>query len=131
MNKLNNKTILFSARCLMASLATVGGLEKVVDYDGASAYAAMHGIPLAHTLMPGAIILELGCAALLLTPRYCRIAATILAVWTFVLGILFHQFWLVAGPGRQQMMDSFFHHFVMTGGFIYVSVFGIGETKTA
>jgi putative oxidoreductase len=121
--------LLLAARIGMASLATFGGLQKIVMYSGAVGFATMHGIPFAFYLMPFAIILELGCALLLVTSRYCRIAATILAVWTFVLGIWFHQFWSVPDAEWQMMIDSFFHHFVMTGGFIYVAVFGARASR--
>jgi putative oxidoreductase len=118
------RTLLLIARIGMASLATFGGLQKIVMYSGAVGFASSFGIPAAHLLMPFAILLELGCAVGLLLPRYCRVAAAILAVWTFVLGVWFHRFWAVPHAEWQMMIDSFFHHFVMTGGFIYVAVFG-------
>lgn len=121
--------ILLIARIGMASLATFGGLQKIVMYPGAVAFAGSHGIPFAFYLMPFAILLELGCAALLITSKYCSIAAIILAVWTFVLGIWFHQFWSVPDAEWQMMVDSFFHHFVMTGGFIYVAIFGAHNSQ--
>jgi putative oxidoreductase len=111
----------------MASLAVFGGLQKIVMYGGATAFAASFGIPAPGLLMPLAIGLELGCAAALLTRRLCRPAAAILAVWTLVLGLWFHRFWAVPAADWQMMIDSFFHHFVMTGGFIYVAVFGTGD----
>ena len=74
--------------------------------------------------MPAAIALELGCAAMLLTSRYCRVAALILAVWTFVLNLVFHQFWNVPDNIWQLMVDNFFHSFVMVGGLMYVVVYG-------
>jgi putative oxidoreductase len=121
--------ILLIARIGMASLATFGGLQKIVMYSGAVAFAGSHGIPFAFYLMPFAILLELACAALLVTSKYCRIAATILAIWTFILGIWFHQFWSVSDAEWQMMVDSFFHHFVMTGGFIYVAIFGASNNQ--
>lgn len=118
------RIVLLIARCLMASLAAFGALEKVWDYNGASGFAAAFNIPFAHTLMPLAIVLELTCAVFMVTERYCRIGASILAVWTFVLGVWFHRFWAVPADQWQMMIDSFFHHFVMVGGFIYVAIFG-------
>ena len=120
------RTLLTIARIGMASLATFGGLQKIVMYSGAVGFAASFDIPAPRLLMPLAILLELGCAVGLLLPRYCRIAAAILAVWTFLLGIWFHRFWAVPEDEWQMMIDSFFHHFVMTGGFLYVAVFGAG-----
>ena len=58
--------------------------------------------------------------------RYCRVAALILAIWTFVLTLVFHQFWKVPENIWQLMVDNFFHSFVMVGGLMYVVVFGAG-----
>jgi putative oxidoreductase len=118
---------LLAARLLMASLAVFGGLEKILNYDGAVAFATPFGVPFPRQTMPLAIMLELGCAAMLLWPRHCRLGAAILAVWTFVLGVWFHRFWAVPAAEWQMMIDSFFHHFVMVGGFMYVAVFGDGR----
>jgi putative oxidoreductase len=122
-----NGPFLLTARLLMASLAVFGGLEKIFNYEGAVAFATPFGIPFPRQTMPLAIILELGCAAMLFSPRYCRLGAAILAVWTFVLGVWFHRFWAVPAAEWQMMIDSFFHHFVMVGGFMYVAVFGDGH----
>jgi putative oxidoreductase len=118
---------LLLARLLMASLAVFGGLEKILNYDGAVAFATPFGVPFPRQTMPLAIMLELGCAVMLFLPRFCRVGAAILAVWTFVLGVWFHRFWAVPDADWQMMIDSFFHHFVMVGGFIYVAVFGDGR----
>ncbi len=123
-----NKAFLLSARILMASLAVFGGLEKIFNYDGAVAFATPFGIPFPRQTLPLAIMLEMGCAAMLFSHRYCRLGATILAVWTFVLGVWFHRFWAVSAAEWQMMIDSFFHHFVMVGGFMYVAVFGDGRS---
>jgi putative oxidoreductase len=117
----------------MATLFVFAGLEKIFKYGEVTSFAASYGVPLSSTLMPAAIILELGCAALLLTARYCRAAALILAVWTFVLNLVFHQFWKVPDNIWQLMVDNFFHSFVMVGGLMYVAVFGAdapGQTRS-
>jgi uncharacterized membrane protein YphA (DoxX/SURF4 family) len=111
----------------MATLFIFAGLEKVVKYHEASIFAASYGVPFASALMPLAITLELGCSALLLTSRYCRFAAGVLAIWTFLLNLLFHQFWKVPDSIWQLMVDNFFHSFVMVGGLMYVVVFGAGD----
>ncbi len=123
-----NRFFLLSARILMASLAVFGGLQKIFDYEGAVAFATPFDIPFPRQTMPLAILLELGCAGMLLSSRHCRLGAAILAVWTFVLGVWFHRFWAVPAAEWQMMIDSFFHHFVMVGGFMYVAVFGDGRT---
>jgi putative oxidoreductase len=122
---------LFVARCFMAVLFVFAGLEKIVKYSDVSNFAASYGIPYASTLMPLAILLELGCASLLLTSRYCRYAAGILAIWTFLLNFGFHQFWKVPNNIWQLMVDNFFHSFVMVGGLMYVVIFGAGDRRAA
>ena len=122
-----NGSFLLGARLLMASLAVFGGLEKIFKYEDAVGFATAFGIPFPRQTMPLAIILELGCAVMLFSPRHCRLGAAILAVWTFALGVWFHRFWAVPAAEWQMMIDSFFHHFVMVGGFMYVVVFGDGR----
>jgi putative oxidoreductase len=122
-----NRSFLLSARILMASLAVFGGLEKIFNYEAAVAFASSFGIPFPSQTMPLAILIELGCAGMLFSGRYCRFGAAVLAAWTFVLGVWFHRFWAVPAADWQMMIDSFFHHFVMVGGFLYVAVFGDGR----
>jgi putative oxidoreductase len=119
-----NTALLWVSRALMATLFVFSGFEKIFKYSDVCAFAAAGGVPFARQLMPLAILLELGCAALLLTRRYCRGAALILAVWTFGLNLVFHQFWTSPDAIWQLMVDNFFHSFVMVGGLIYVYVFG-------
>jgi putative oxidoreductase len=126
MSARHTAAVLWLSRALMASLFLFSGIEKVFKYSEVSAFAAAGGVPLAGTLMPAAILLELGCGALLLTRRYCRGAALILALWSFVLNLIFHQFWKVPDAIWQLMVDNFFHSFVMVGGLLYVFVFGAG-----
>jgi putative oxidoreductase len=118
---------LLLARVFMATLFVFAGVEKIFKYGDVTSFAASYGVPFSSTLMPAAIALELGCAAMLLTRRYCRVAALILAIWTFVLNLVFHQFWNVPDNIWQLMVDNFFHSFVMVGGLMYVVVYGAGK----
>ncbi len=122
--KNNEAAVLLLARILMASLPMFGGLEKIFKYQDAIGFATAFGIPFAQYMMPLAIVLEIGGALLLLTNRFCRPAAWTLAVWTLFLGIWFHRFWAVPDAQWQEMVDSFFHHFVMIGGYIYLATLG-------
>lgn len=119
-------SLLWVARLLIVSLFVFSALEKVFDFEGAVQFAAGVGhIPLARTLMPFAIILELGCSALILTNRYCRTGAAILCAWTLILGPWFHRFWDVQDPAQwQNTIDSFFHHLTMAGGLLYLAIVG-------
>lgn len=117
------KTIgLFVARLLMASHYLFSGLESVFKYNDAVAFAASYQIPFARLAVAPATAIDLICGLMLLSPRWCRTGAAILAPWTFFLGIWFHRFWAVSPAEWQMMVDNFFHHFVMTGGLLYLAL---------
>jgi putative oxidoreductase len=116
---------LLGARILIASLFVFAGLEKIFKYQDAVAFAAGGGIPFAAYLLPFSILLELGAVVGLFTRRYCRLSAFVLAIWTFILNFMFHKFWSEPPATWQLIVDSFFHALVMTGGLIYVAVFGV------
>jgi putative oxidoreductase len=113
----------------MASLFFFAGVEKLVKFSDATAFASSFGVPWSSVLMPLAIVFELGCATALLTRRYCQVAALLLAGWTFGLNLVFHQFWKVPDGIWQFMVDNFFHSFVMVGGLLYVVMFGAGDHR--
>jgi putative oxidoreductase len=76
-----------------------------------------------------AALFEIGAGLMLVTGWRAREAAAALAAWIIVLGPLFHQFWNETPQMWQYTIDSFFHHFVMFGGMIYVAVFGPGKWR--
>lgn len=118
---------LLLARLLMASLFVFSGLEKIVIYNDAVQFATAGGVPFARELMPFAILLELGGAAMLLVGWHARWAAAAFAVWVLVLGPSFRRFWAEPPAIWQVVVGGFFHHLVMAGGFIYLAVCGPGE----
>jgi putative oxidoreductase len=118
---------LLAARILMASLFIFSGLEKILIYQDAVQFASGGGVPFAPELMPLAILLELGCGAMLLLGWHARLAAMIFAAWVLVLGPSFHRFWAEPPATWQVVVDGFFHHLVMAGGFICLAVCGPGD----
>jgi putative oxidoreductase len=120
---------LFVARLCLASLFLFSGGEKLTSMDGAIQWAASHGVPFASLAMPLAALFEVAAGLMLVTGWRAREAAAALAVWIIVLGPLFHQFWNVPPQFWQESVDNFFHHLVMFGGMIYLTVFGPGRWR--
>ncbi|SRR6266478_2687724 len=118
---------LLVARILMASLFVFSGSEKAFYYGGAVDWATAHGIPFAAFLMWAVIALELGASALLVSGWHAREGALALMAWLLWTGPWFHRFWETPPPMWQMMVDDFFHHLVMAGGFLYVAVCGPGS----
>ena len=121
---------LLVARVGFASLFLFSGAEKLVDNVGAAKFAASFGVPFAPYTVPLAGFLEIVAALMIVTGWHARSAAVALAVWMTVLNPWFHPFWTLP-PGQmwQLIVDSFFHHFVMIGGMIYLAVFGPGRYR--
>ena len=114
------------ARILMASIFVFSALEKISYFDGVVAFASANGVPLARPLMPLAIVFEVAGGLLLLLGWQCRRIALAFVVWIVVLGVWFHRFWAVPQQEWQTMVDAFFHHLVMAGGFLVLAVHGPG-----
>jgi putative oxidoreductase len=125
----NTDRILLLARVLMASLFVFSGTEGIFRYWDAVAFATSFGVPWAGALFWIVILFELSAGAMLITGCYARVAAGGLFAWVMWTGPWFHRFWQwhVGQPMWQDMVDGFFHHYVMAGGFLYIVALGPGR----
>jgi putative oxidoreductase len=113
-------------RILIAVFFIPSGLGKITDFSGTMAYIASAGLPAPAVAAVIAIIIEVFVAAALLVGWQARWAALILAVFTIVAALFFHQYW--AAPPEQQMMQhiNFFKNMAIAGGLLFVVAFGPG-----
>ena len=114
-------------RLLVAALFIPAGLSKIGEFEGTVGYIASVGLPLATVAAVVAIAVEvLGGAALLLGWR-TKQAALILAVFTLVATVLFHNFW--AMPAEQAFMQQlmFMKNIAVVGGLLVLASLGGGQ----
>ncbi len=114
-------------RLLVAALFIPAGLSKIGGFVGTVGYIASVGLPLATVAAVVAIAVEvLGGAALLLGWR-TKQAALILAVFTLVATVLFHNFW--AMPAEQAFMQQlmFMKNIAVVGGLLVLASLGGGQ----
>lgn len=114
-------------RLLVAALFIPAGLSKIGGFEGTVGYIASVGLPLATVAAAVAIAVEvLGGAALLLGWR-TKQAALILAVFTLVATVLFHNFW--AMPAEQAFMQQlmFMKNIAVVGGLLVLASLGGGQ----
>ena len=113
-------------RILIALLFIPAGISKLAGFSGTVSYVAAKGLPLPALAAAGAIVIEIGVALALLLGYKARWAALILALFTIVTAVLFHDFWTV--PADQQMAQSinFFKNLAIAGGLLFVVAFGAG-----
>jgi putative oxidoreductase len=113
-------------RVLIAIFFIPSGLGKITGFSGTVGYIASAGLPAPALGAVIAIIVEVVVAAALLVGWQARWAALIMAVFTIVAALFFHQFW--AAPADQQMMQNihFFKNMAIAGGLLFVFAFGPG-----
>ena len=114
-------------RLLVAALFIPAGLSNIGGFEGTVGYIASVGLPLATVAAVVAIAVEvLGGAALLLGWR-TKQAALILAVFTLVATVLFHNFW--AMPAEQAFMQQlmFMKNIAVVGGLLVLASLGGGQ----
>ena len=113
-------------RVLIALLFVPAGWGKIAGFAGTVGYIASKGVPLPEVCAAIAIAAELGLGLLLLVGWQARWAALGLAVFTFVISFIFHNFWAV--PEAQVMAQrlNFFKNMAISGGLFAFAAFGAG-----
>lgn len=113
-------------RILLAAIFVLSGASKIAGFDGTVQYMQASGLPAAQLLLPLVILLEIGGGLALALGFQARIAAFLLAGFTLLTAILFHNFW--AMPAEMQMIEQimFMKNLAIAGGLLFVSHFGPG-----
>lgn len=114
-----NKVFELAGRVLLASLFLLSGLTKISGYGATAAYMASVGVPA--ILLPIVIATEvLGSLAVILG-WHTRIAAFLLAGFTLIAAILFHN-----NFGDQIQTIMFLKDVAITGAFLMLVANGAG-----
>jgi putative oxidoreductase len=113
-------------RILIALLYVPAGWGKVVGFAGTVGYIQSKGFPLAEVAAALAIFAELGLALLLVVGWQTRWAALGLALFTFVISFIFHNYWAVPAEQVMAQQTNFFKNMAITGGLLAFAAFGAG-----
>ena len=109
-----------AARVLLSALFLYSGFGKVTAYAGTAAYMAAKGVP--GTLLPLVIATEILGAAAIIVGWKTRIAAFLLAGYTLLTAVLFHNNF--ADPGET---INFLKNLGIAGGFLLLVAHGAGR----
>jgi putative oxidoreductase len=114
------------ARLLMVALFLPAGLSKIAGFEGTVGYIASVGLPMASVGAVLAILVEVLAPLALLVGWRTRWAALVLAIFTLIASVLFHNFW--AMPAEQQFMQQlmFMKNIAVVGGLFALAAFGAG-----
>ena len=121
-----NTPVLLIARILLALMFILAGLSKFAGLEGTAGYIASKGLPLPGVLAFLTALLEVVGGLAIAVGFHARIAALVLALFTLLASVLFHNFW--AMPAEQQMVQQlmFMKNLSVAGGLLLLFVFGAG-----
>ncbi len=125
MNALQNPLALLG-RLLLAALFLPAGISKLMGFEGTVGYITSAGLPLPAVAAVVAIVIEIVAPLALIVGYGTRIAALVLAVFTAVATVLFHNYW--AMPADQQFIQQlmFFKNVGVVGGLLVLGAWGAG-----
>ncbi len=112
-------------RILMALIFILAGFTHFSSHT--IAYAASHGLPAAHLLVPLSGVLALIGGLLIAVGFATRLGALLLVAFLLPVTFTMHNFWAVTDPAMRQMqMSNFMKNVSMLGGALVLFAFGAG-----
>ena len=114
--------VLMAGRLLIAIIFLHEVITKIANYPAASGYAEAAGVPGA--LLPLAIIVELGCGAMILTGICSSLAALLLSGFCAFTAVVFHH-----NFADTNQLLHFEKNLAMAGGLLALMVAGPGRWK--
>lgn len=120
-NHLNDMLALIGRICL-ALLFVFSGIAKLRAPEQIIAYIASAGLPAPQIGLMVAIVVEIGCSALLLVGLFTRPAAAVMAAFSLASAAFFH-----AKLGDQTQFIQFFKNVAIAGGFLQIVAYGAGR----
>tara|TARA_B110000305_G_scaffold231971_1_gene286201 strand:+ start:443 stop:865 length:423 start_codon:yes stop_codon:yes gene_type:complete len=115
-----------TGRILLAALFIPAGISKIVGFEGTVGYIASVGLPLATLAAITAIVVELIAGLALLVGYRIKLSAVILAVFTLVATVLFHNFWAMPADQAYMQQLMFMKNIAVVGGLLMVAALGGG-----
>jgi putative oxidoreductase len=112
---------LLLGRLLMSAIFILGGFAKLAAFAGTQDMFTKIGMPLPMLVAAVAVLIELGGGLFLLFGLATRPVAILLGLWCIVTALVAH-----TNFADRNMEIHFMKNMAMTGGFIYIAVFGAG-----
>jgi uncharacterized membrane protein YphA (DoxX/SURF4 family) len=102
-----------------------GGIDKLLDFNGAVAETERLGLNPAFPLTVATIFTELTASALIVSGFYRWLGALWLAGFTLIATFVANRFWDFTQPDQFNIENSFFEHLGLVGGFILVAFYDL------
>ncbi|WP_201540028.1 DoxX family protein [Psychrobacter sp. 1044] len=106
-------------RLLLSMIFIFSGFTKITSYAATQGYMEAMGMP--GMLLPLVIAVELLGGIAILLGFKARLVAILMAGFSVVSALLFHQFWI-----DESQMNPFMKNIAMAGGFLMIFAHGAG-----
>ncbi|SDR58382.1 transmembrane protein [Rhizobiales bacterium GAS113] len=127
---LDNPATLLLTRICMTLPFWVGGLVKLLDWQGGVVEMGKTGLRPAWAFNLAVVIVELGGSALVIADRVTWLGAGALGCFTFLSTFIAHRFWELTGEARATELNSFLEHATICAGFVFVVVVGLRQPRS-
>lgn len=107
-------------RLLLSMIFIFSGFTKITGYAATQGYMEAMGVP--GMLLPLVIAVELLGGIAILLGFKARLVAILMAGFSIVSALLFHQFWI-----DESQMNPFMKNIAMAGGFLMIFAHGPGS----
>ena len=113
-------------RLFLAALFVPAGIAKLTGFSGTVGYISSVGLPFPELGAALALTVEIVGGIALIIGWGTRPAALILALFTLVASVFFHNYW--NAPADQQLMQQllFFKNIAVVGGLLTLAAWGAG-----
>ena len=126
MNQLSNPVALIG-RLLMAAIFIMAGLSKANGFSGTAGYIASVGLPMPEALTAATIVLEVVGGVALVVGYRLRLFAVLLAGFTLLAGLFFHNFWAMPAEVQHIQQIMFMKNLSIAGGLLIIAALGGGS----
>ena len=114
-------------RVLLALMFVIAGYGKITGYGGTAGYMTSAGLPMVGLLLPLTILVELGGGLALIVGWKARWVALIIAAFTALATVAFHNFWAVVPEAKMVNELMFLKNVAVIGGLLLLWAFGPGR----
>jgi putative oxidoreductase len=114
-------------RILLAAIFVWSGFGKIGGFEGLAGQIASKGFPAAQAFAAATLVIEIGVGLMLVVGWKARWAALMLAAFTVIVTIVFHNFWAVPEAQKMAQQVHFMKNLAVIGGLLMVTAFGPGR----
>lgn len=125
--KLDHPIFPLLGRLMITYIFLTSGVAKVLDWSGNVQYMSTRHLPMIPVLLAVAAVVELGGSLSLVTGYQARLAGFIMATYTIVLTLLFHNYWASPAAVAGMQETHFRKNLAIAGGLLLLAYCGPGR----